>query len=111
MGNFYEYENKICYDAQTNEKAFDETQMREAFAKSLRDIRKYCKLSTIQLAEAIDVPQPTISCYENNLRTPSFVQALKITAYFGLTVEEFVLCGLGVSSYDVTELYEIKNNN
>ena len=109
MKGFYAFENLIYHADQSETETFDEIEMRDAFANSLKKIREYCRLTMIKLAEEIDIPQPTICCYETKTRTPSILQAIKITAYFGLTVEEFILCGLEKLPYDIIELYERRN--
>ena len=86
----------------------DEKQLLSMFADSLRELRLYCKLSLVDLSERVDIPNQTISSYENKTHTPSMIQAIKISSFFGLSVEEFVLCGFDNYPYDITELYERK---
>lgn len=93
---------------QTTEATVDEKQILSIFADNLRELRTYCKLSLTALSALIDVPNQTLSSYENKTHTPSVIQAIKIAAFFGLTVEEFILCGLDNYPYDITELYEKK---
>ena len=83
-----------------------EAELFYAFAESLAELRKYCGLSLMTLSEKVEIPNQTLSSYENKTRTPSVIQAIKISAYFGLTIEEFILCGLNQCSFDITELYE-----
>ena len=85
---------------------FNDEEILSAFCESFKELRKYCNLSLIKLSENVGIPNQTLSSYENKTRTPSILQAVKITAYFGLTVEEFILCGLEKIPYDITELYE-----
>ena len=99
-----------AFQLETNEKEqFSDEQLFSAFCDSFKELRKYCNLSLIKLGEKIDIPNQTLSTYENKTRTPSILQAIKITAYFGLTVEEFILCGLEKLPYDIIELYERRN--
>ena len=84
----------------------DEKQALSIFADNLRELRTYCGLSLIALSEFVDIPNQTISSYENKTHTPSMLQALKIATFFHLTVEEFILCGLDEYPYSITELYD-----
>ena len=88
----------------------DEKQALSIFADNLRELRTYCGLSLITLSEFVDIPNQTISSYENKTHTPSFMTAVKLAAYFNLTVEEFILCGLDSYPYDICELYERRKN-
>lgn len=87
---------------------YTDKEVKEAFADSLKEMRAYCKVSLIKLAEDIDIPNQSLSAYENCTRVPSFLQALKIATYFGLTVEDFVLCGLGCNKLEIWEIFEKK---
>lgn len=106
MKKFSSIENLIYYANELETEMFHEMQMRDAFANSLKELREHCHLTMVELSNEIEISQPTLSCYENKTRTPSMLQAIKITAFFGLTVEEFILCGLEKLPYDITELYE-----
>lgn len=75
-------------------KIYEEKEIKTAFAKSLKEIRAYAKLSLKTVAEAIKIPVATISAYENGTRIPSFFFAMKIAAFYGSTIEDFVLNGL-----------------
>ena len=105
MGKFFYSNNRLVYtNEQTTGKTLDDKQMLALFAENLRELREYCKLSLVQLSVLVDIPNQTISSYENKTHTPSMVQAMKIAAFFGLTVEEFILCGIDSYPYDITEL-------
>ena len=111
MGKFFYTNNRLVYtDEQSAEKTLDEKQLLALFAENLREIREYCKLSLVQLSTLVDIPNQTISSYENKTHIPSMTQAMKIAAFFGLTVEEFILCGIDTYPYDITELYERRKN-
>ena len=104
--------NKLDYaDENTETNGFDDLQIFHAFADSLRELRAYCGLSLIKLSSATDIPNQTLSSYERKSRTPSVVQAIKIATYFGLTVEDFIICGLGNINQDITEVYEERKNS
>jgi len=74
--------------------AYEENELKKAFAKSLREIREYSHLSLKQLSEGIKIPVPTLSAYENETRVPSFILAMKIASFFGSNLEDFILNGL-----------------
>lgn len=89
----------------------DDNETQAAFAESLKELRNYCDLSISKLSKILNIPNQTLSSYKNKLRTPSITQAIKITAYFGLTVEEFILCGFDKLPQDIAELYEARKKS
>ena len=105
MKNFTCIYDELCYADETAQEVFTEAQIVEAFGKSLKEIRWYCHLSGEALGKEIGIGQSTLSAYEMGTRYPSLLQAIKIAAYFSLTVEEFILCGLECHSKDIIELY------
>lgn len=107
MSNFIVQDNRLLLaNEHTTESALSEKQIADFFADSLRELRNYCKLSLKELSAGIDIPNQTLSSYENKTHVPSMLQAIKIAAFFGLTLEEFILCRLDSFPYDLTELYE-----
>ena len=88
------------------ETALNEEIVSQAFASTLLELRKHCGLSLIKLSDELEIPNQTLSSYETQKRTPSFIQAIKIASYFGFTVEEFILYGLEESTRDIIEVYE-----
>ncbi len=86
--------------------AIDERQVLNLFGENLKELRGHCGISLQELAKLLEIPNQTISSYENKRHMPSLMQAIKISAYFDLTVEEFILCGLDEYPYDIVELYE-----
>lgn len=112
MGRFFYTNNRLIYtDEQLEKKTLDEKQLFSLFADNLRELREYCKLSLVQLSALVDIPNQTLSSYENKTHVPSMMQAVKIAAFFHLTVEEFIVCGLDEYPFDITELYERKKND
>ena len=109
MGKFYYSDNRLFYaNEQTVKTELDEKQAFVLFTENFKELRLHCKLSLMALSDVLDIPNQTLSSYENKTHVPSMVQALKICAYFGLTIEEFILCGLDEYPYDIVELYERK---
>lgn len=76
------------------EQEFTETQISRAFGRSLRALRTYKKLSLNALSEETDIPNPTINRYENGINIPTITQAIKLTDYFGVTIEEMIVFGV-----------------
>ena len=54
----------------------------------IRELRKACKLSQEELAEAVGTTRQTITSIEVGKYTASLPLAYKIAHYFGLTIEE-----------------------
>ena len=105
MSKFIVIDNRLQLTNEDNV-ALDEKQIVELFADNLRELRLHCGLSLQGLSTMINIPNQTLSSYENKTHTPSMIQAIKIAAFFDLTIEEFILCGLDSFPYDVVELYE-----
>lgn len=107
MVRFLQNDNRLAYANENNQQeTIDEKQVFCIFAENLREVRTHCRLTLMQLAELVDIPNQTLSSYENKTHTPSMIQAVKIAAFFNLTVEEFILCGMDNYPYDIIELYE-----
>ena len=107
MMKFYHADNRLMIaNEQTTEPRVDEKQVLAIFAENLRELRVHCGFSLVGLSEYLDIPNQTLSSYENKTHTPSMIQAIKIAAFFGVSVEEFVLCGFDSYPYDIIELYE-----
>ena len=104
---FFYTDNRLSLTNQKQSKGcIDEKEAFSTFAENLRELRTHCDLSLVRLSELADIPNQTLSSYENKTHIPSMIQAIKIAAYFGLTVEEFILCGFDDYPYDIVELYE-----
>ena len=54
----------------------------------IRELRKACKLSQEELAEAVGTTRQTITSIEVGKYTASLPLAYKIAKFFGLTIEE-----------------------
>ena len=104
MRKFIYEDGALCYGA--HDLGIDEKQAFDLFAEHLRELRVHCRLSLVQLSNLVDIPNQTLSSYENKTHTPSMIQAIKIASFFHLTVEEFILCGFDEYPYGITELYE-----
>ena len=111
MMKFFLLDNRLgIANEQTTENTVSEEEVLSRFAESLRELRTYCGVSLVTLGKSVEIPNQTLSTYENKVHTPSMLQAIKLAAYFGLTVEEFILCGFDEYPYDIIELYERRKN-
>ncbi|MCA1065927.1 helix-turn-helix transcriptional regulator [Rossellomorea sp. AcN35-11] len=54
----------------------------------IKEIRKNHKVTQLKLAEDLQITRQTIIAIENNKYNPSLELALKISAYFKMSVEE-----------------------
>ena len=106
MKHFYYVNNSLMYvENNSNEgDVYDYDDISKAFAKSLKEMRLFYKLSGNMLALLLNIPQQTLNLYENNKRTPSFVTALQIAGAFGVSIETMVLNGLGLLEVDIEAL-------
>ena len=57
------------------------------FSKNLRYLREREKLEQQDLAEQLNIPQSTLSCWENGIRTPKVEQIIDIANYFGVGID------------------------
>lgn len=110
MIRFFYAEGRLQTTKEDIEGAIDERQAFAIFADSLRELREHCELSLMALSEILEIPNQTLSSYENKTHIPSMLQAIKIASYFYLTVEEMIVCGFDEYPYDVTEMYDSRKN-
>lgn len=85
----------------------DDIRLMTAFAMSLKKLRKARGLTLVTLAKKTGIPNQTLSTYENGKRIPSIIQAFRIVHYFGYTIEDFIMNGLGLLEPDLLERDEI----
>ncbi len=60
------------------------------FGTKMRYLRKKIKLSQQKLGEEINIPQTTISDWENNKYLPNINEAVKLAAALGVSVAELI---------------------
>lgn len=65
------------------------------FGKTIKELRTQQKLSQRQLGEKLDVCNQTVSFWESGQREPDLDTLVKISEYFGVTVDYL----LGKSDY------------
>lgn len=51
--------------------------------KNIRYLRKKAKLKQEELAEKLEIPRTTLSCWENGIRTPKLEKIIDIANFFG----------------------------
>lgn len=64
--------------------------MNNAIAETMRELRQKKGVSQEKLADAIDSHQVYISEIENGKKIPSLPILLKVAAFFGISLSEFV---------------------
>ncbi len=75
--------------------------MNNYFAKNLKYLREKKGYDQLKLAEKLNVPQSTLSCWESGIRTPKIEQILDIANFFNVEMD--------IISRDYSS--EPKNNN
>ena len=58
---------------------------------NLKDLRKLKKVSQNDLADALSVSRQTVNSIENGKFDPSLTLAMKLTRYFGVSLEEIFI--------------------
>lgn len=76
------------------EREFDEMDIAKAFGFAVKSIRKYKNITLVQMEKDLEIPNPTLSRYENGLNIPSMTQAIKISDYFDIGVNLMIIFGL-----------------
>lgn len=90
------------------DREFDENEIGKAFGITLKALRASKKLSLKNLSNIIDIPDATINRYENGINIPTITQAIKISEFFEIPIEIFVLLGLEhmENPIDIAENYQ-----
>lgn len=89
--------NTLDIISKTLDKNFD-TLLKEAFGRSLKELREYCGITQRELADFTNIPHQSISVYERGTNAPTITQAYKIAFYFNLTIDDFIIYGI---EYDI----------
>jgi len=53
----------------------------------LKELRKDCKVTQLQIAEYLGVSRPTYTRYENGEREPNIETIIKIAKYFNISID------------------------
>ena len=106
---YFNFDGKAILWANENapheDKIFDEEDMMKAFADTLKEMRTTAKLSSAEMAKYLGIAQSTLSTYETNARTPLLPQAIRICAFFGCSIEDFIAHGLDIGAYDIVDKF------
>ena len=94
------------------EKDFSDEEIGKAFGVSIKAFRTGKKISLRKMEEDIAIPAQTINRYENNKIIPTISQAFKISAYFQVPLDMFVLLGLAniFENADILKNWELFHN-
>ena len=57
------------------------------FSKNLKYLREKKGLNQQEVADDLDIPRPTYTCWETGIRTPKIEQILDIANYFGVSMD------------------------
>lgn len=57
------------------------------FAKNLKYLREKRNLDQQKVADDLNIPQSTLSCWENGIRTPKIEQIIDIANYFNVEID------------------------
>ena len=94
---------------------FDDKTIREAFGRSLKKLREHKQLTQGQLSDETYISRQSISVYEKGEITPTLTSSYKIASYFNLSVEDFIIYGIGAQEVfdekfsDITDKYDFEN--
>ena len=88
-------------------------QIKQAFGNSLKELRAHLGITQVALEEATQIPRQSLSVYERGEILPTISQAYKITRFFRLSIEDFIIYGaneqrnvLQENFRDITEKYD-----
>lgn len=77
--------------------------MANYFAKNLKYLREKKGLDQQGLAEKLNIPRSTLSCWENGIRTPKIEQIQDIASFFNVDID------IISKDYSVNSLTEFSN--
>lgn len=93
---------------------FSDENIKKAFGKSLKDLRTHLGITQALLEDATEIPRQSLSVYERGEILPTISQAYKITRYFRLSIEDFIVYGLNEQENllqenfrDITAKYDV----
>ena len=88
-------------------------QIKKGFGNSLKELRAHLGITQVLLEEATQIPRQSLSVYERGEILPTISQAYKITRFFRLSIEDFIIYGLEEQRKylqenfrDITEKYD-----
>lgn len=81
-------------------------EIKQAFGKSLKELRSHIDLTQTRLSEATDIPRQSLSVYERGEILPTISQAYKIARFFELSIEDFIAYGLNLQERLLNENFK-----
>lgn len=84
--------------------------MNNFFAKNIKYLRNKHNMDRQDLAEKLDVGLSTISCWENELRTPNLDMLAKIIELFNIKVDIVTQDLEQLNNYQIHHIYKDKDN-
>lgn len=91
-------------------------QVKEAFGESLKKLREHTNTTQKTLSEKTGIPTQSISVYERGESAPTITQALRITRFFQLSIDDFIIYGIGAQEIvfdenfsDITTKYDYEH--
>lgn len=82
----------------------------EAMARGLKAVRKWRGYTLKQVEQQTEIPNPTISRYENGENVPSVIQTMKLCTLYEIDIEDIFMCGLMIDEQRDEYLENIKKN-
>lgn len=61
--------------------------MTNYFSKNLKYLREKKKIDQQEMADNLNIPRSTLSCWENGIRTPKIEQIQDIAKYFNVDID------------------------
>ena len=68
--------------------------LKTAFGNSLKELREYVGITQVELAKVTNVPRQSVSVYERGETVPTITQAYRISKFFRLSIDDFIIYGL-----------------
>lgn len=92
-------------------------EIKKAFGKTLKEYRTKLNLTQKELSQKVKIPVQSISVYERGEICPTIIQAMRISRFFNLSIDDIILYGLGYEEYTsdkilkrITDYYSKQNN-
>ena len=83
--------------------------MTNYFAKNIKYFRNKRHIDQQRMAEDLEIPQSTLSCYENGIRTPNLDMICKIAKYLNI-YEDYITKDLTIESNNPVSQQELLFN-
>lgn len=64
--------------------------MKYEWARALKEQRKAMGITQMELTEATNIPQSSISAWENGTNAPSIENCLQLADFYGISLDELV---------------------